>query len=108
MATPRLPFSIRLTLLVDMPAFLFAAFNKLRDSIAEYLDEVDNLARDRCDDHLIAKSPSELLTLTKLIRTLLAEHRPDNVGCCATCPRIGIGWLKLSRRRQAAVPRSPR
>lgn len=86
----------------------------LRDATYEWLDRLDELARTADEQSRTLLAETELVRLIEAWRVLLAEHEPDEDGCCPTCVgrwrrRRGYRcpvWSTAHRHLVAAEPES--
>lgn len=68
---------------------------ELTESVRQRLDDLTKIARDG-DDHAVTEvARSEMPHLVETVRTLMAQHQPDNLGTCPACSRVRRRWRLL-------------
>ncbi|HEX3786806.1 MAG TPA: hypothetical protein VHW44_03010 [Pseudonocardiaceae bacterium] len=72
------------TLAETNPALMFA-FGRLRESMYGCIDNVEYLLAEYPDEVVISLARNEIPRLIGAVRSVVAEHRPDDDGRCSGC-----------------------
>jgi hypothetical protein len=70
---------------MDSSAMLAEAYQLVQQDLYHHLEQAEYLAEDDWTDEKVELARALLPELCSVIRGVLAAHRPDSGGACATC-----------------------